>query len=58
VSLARICHVCEDPIHKGEPQMTVSGQPIHVYCDLETGGTCDTENCAWRWCVHAGECST
>lgn len=55
---ARICAVCEEPLLKGEPQMTVSGQRIHSYCDLNRGETlCDVEECAWRWCYHAGECT-
>ena len=53
----RICGVCEDTILKGDPQITISGQPIHKYCDLSVdGGPCQNEDCAYRWCVHGGPC--
>ena len=52
----RMCAVCDDPIERGEPRSFIGSLAIHEYCDPEvTGKTCDTENCAWRWTVHAGE---
>lgn len=53
----KVCQVCDEPILKDEPRITVSGQSIHEYCDLSenASGPCDESGCQWRWCYHAGQ---
>ncbi|AXC37842.1 hypothetical protein SEA_ICEE_128 [Mycobacterium phage Icee] len=42
-----MCPVCDNELDPREP---------HDECDLTPGRTCDTDGCAFQWCVHAGEC--
>ncbi|AID58960.1 hypothetical protein PBI_GAIA_141 [Mycobacterium phage Gaia] len=52
------CSVCGEPFDKGEPRITVSGQPLHPWCDLSESAPsfCDVPGCGFRWTYHRGEC--
>ncbi|ASD50791.1 hypothetical protein PBI_LUCKY2013_170 [Mycobacterium phage Lucky2013] len=54
----RKCSTCDQPFENGEPTVLVSGEAMHPWCDLTPGrgGTCDTDDCHWRWTYHAGAC--
>lgn len=52
----KMCYVCDEPIQKSEPRTYLGDLAMHDYCDPDiTGKTCDVDNCAWRWTIHAGE---
>lgn len=48
--------MCDEPILKGEARAYVDNFAVHGYCDINADLVCTTPDCAFRDCIHAGEC--